>query len=280
LVYAESPSEISTVMIEHGYHCAASAPVVVAGRTWGAIVVVGAGEDALPAGTTERRLAAFAELLALALAGADAREQLLASRTRLVQVADDERRRLERDLHDGAQQRLVTLSQRLYLADKFLGDDPAKAREQLEICREEAREAIEDLRRLARGLHPPLLTEAGVAPAVRAIADRFHLPVTFSVMPTERFEAAVETAAYYLVSESLTNAGKHADATEIKIAIRRHPRRLVVQVSDDGVGGARPAGGGGLRGLMDRVEALGGNLSITSVPTRGTTVRAELPLPD
>jgi PAS domain S-box-containing protein len=276
--YAELAGDVGEAMLTHGYRCSAAAPVAVAGELWGAIVVAGADESALPSGTTERRLAAFAELVALALANAHAREQLLASRARIVQVADEERRRLERDLHDGAQQRLVSLAQRLYLARRRLVEDPAEAAEHLETATAEVREALEDLRRVAHGLHPPILTQSGLGPALAALARRSHLPVALDGVPEERVDPAVETAVYYLVSEALTNAAKHAGATSVRVELRLRDGCLAVEVRDDGVGGATLADGSGLRGLTDRVEALGGTLTLTSVPRRGTTVRAELPL--
>jgi signal transduction histidine kinase len=274
--YEEVHGAVAQRMLQHGYGRAAAAPVSVAGRLWGAVVVA-AGPDSLPPESTERRLLAFAQLVALALASADAREQLHASRKRLVQVADDERRRLERDLHDGAQQRLVALSQRLYLAQRHLGENHGAAQEQLAVCTTELREAIEDLRRLANGLHPPILTEAGLRPALRALVRRSTLPVELRHFPDDRFPAEVETAAYYLVSEALTNTAKHAQATGAVVEVGVEWGRLVVQVTDDGVGGASPEKGTGLRGLVDRVEAVGGTLQITSRPT-GTTLRAEFPL--
>jgi PAS domain S-box-containing protein len=275
--YDDVHGEVSERMRSHGYRCAAAAPVTVAGRLWGAIVVAATDLHALPEGATERRLLAFSQIVALGLANADAREQLLASRKRLVQVADDERRRLERDLHDGAQQRLVTVAQRLYLAQRFLNEDTAATAEQLDICVAEVRDAIDDLRRLATGLHPPILTEAGLRPALSALVRRSPLPVSLGSFPEQRFSAEIETATYYLVSEALTNTAKHAGATTAKVDVQAHDGRLVIEVADDGTGGADPAKGSGLRGLSDRVEAVGGSLAITST-TVGTTLRAEFPL--
>ena len=274
--YDELAGETATVMREAGFRCSAAAPVSFGGRLWGALVVAAASPESLPAETTERRLEAFAQLVSLALATADAREQLLASRKRLVQVADDERRRFERDLHDGAQQRLVSIGQRLHLAKRFLGDGEA-ALEQLEISAAEVTSAIEDLRRLANGLHPAILTEAGLRPALTSLARRSALPVTVDSSADDRFAAEIETAAYYLVSEALTNTAKHAEATCVDVRVHARDGRLVVEVADDGHGGASLEAGTGLRGLNDRVEAVGGTLSITSTP-RGTTLRAELPL--
>ena len=274
--FDELGGETAAVMREAGFRCSAAAPVTVAGRLWGALVVAATTIEALPAETTERRLEAFAQLVALALATADAREQLHASRKRLVQVADEERRRLERDLHDGAQQRLVSIGQRLHLAKRFLGDDAATL-EQLEISAAEVTGALDDLRRLANGLHPAILTEAGLRAALSSLARRSALPVTLDAELDGRYPAEIETAAYYLVSEALTNAAKHADASGISVTVRERDLRLVVDVSDDGRGGATFEAGTGLRGLSDRVEAVGGMLAITSSP-KGTTLRAELPL--
>jgi PAS domain S-box-containing protein len=274
--YDELGGETAEIMRQAGYRCSAAAPVTVGGRPWGAVVVAAVDPEVLPPETTERRLEAFAQLVSLALATADAREQLLASRKRLVQVADEERRRLERDLHDGAQQRLVSIGQRLHLAKRFL-DDPEKALEQLEISSAEVSGALEDLRRLANGLHPAILTEAGLRAAIGGLARRSPVPVTLDGLPEERFPADVETAAYYLVSEALTNAAKHAEASRVTVAVRARDGSLVVEVADDGRGGATLEGGTGLRGLTDRVEAVGGRLELTSTPG-GTTLCAVLPL--
>jgi PAS domain S-box-containing protein len=275
--YDDMESPVARRMHTAGFVCAASAPVFVAGRLWGAVVVAAASHDTLPPGTTERRLVSFAQVVSLALASADAREQLHASRKRLVQVADDERRRLERDLHDGAQQRLVAISQRLHLAKRFLDGGQADTLEQLEICSAEVRDALDDLRRLANGLHPPILTEAGLRPALWALARRSTLPVTLGTFPDHRFPTELETAAYYLVSEALTNTAKHAQATSADVRVQADDSRLVVEVTDDGIGGADPRKGSGIRGLGDRVEAVGGTLTITST-SGGTTIRAEFPL--
>jgi PAS domain S-box-containing protein len=274
--YDELEGDVARRMADHGYGRAAAAPIMLAGRLWGAVVVAASDPDVLPQGLTERRLEAFAQVVSLGLASADAREQLLASRKRLVQVADEERRRLERDLHDGAQQRLVTIAQRLRMAERQLGIDDAAAREQLEVCVAETKEAIDDLRRLANGLHPTVLADAGLRAALWSLARRSAFPVELAA-PERRFPTEIETAAYYLVSEALTNVAKHAGATAARVGVQDVGQSVVVEVSDDGRGGASPAGGSGLRGLSDRVEAVGGTLSITSTSS-GTTLRAEFPL--
>jgi PAS domain S-box-containing protein len=266
---------VAAAMRRQGYTASVAVPIGAAGHPWGALVVVASESEALGE-DVERRLASFADLLALALASADAREQLLDSRARLVAAADEERRRLERNLHDGAQQRLVTLALKLGLARNATDDD---ARDELLAAAEvDLREAIDELRALARGLHPPVLSERGLGAALSALARRAPLPVTIEHAPTERFPATLEVAVYYVVAEALTNVAKHARATEATITVRREDQRLVVTVRDDGRGGANPRGGTGLEGLIDRVEALRGTFDITSAYATGTTLRAEFPL--
>ncbi len=206
-------------------------------------------------------------------------EQVRASRARIVEAGDAERRRLERDLHDGAQQRLVTLSLALGMArEQAAGKDPA-LQSLLESAGKEAREALVELRELARGIHPAVLTETGLAGAIQSLAERSPVATTIVAVPHARFPAAVEAAAYFVVSEALANVAKHALADAAAVTIRRLPGRLVVQVSDHGAGGARPEGGTGLRGLADRVASMGGNLRVDSPPGAGTTLEADIPCP-
>jgi signal transduction histidine kinase len=206
-------------------------------------------------------------------------EQVRASRARIVEAGDAERRRLERDLHDGAQQRLVTLSLALGMArEQAAGSDPA-LQSLLESAGKEAREALVELRELARGIHPAVLTETGLAGAIQSLAERSPVATTITAVPHVRFPAAVEAAAYFVVSEALANVAKHALADAAAVTIRRLPGRLVVQVSDHGAGGARPEGGTGLRGLADRVASMGGNLRVDSPPGAGTTLEADIPCP-
>jgi signal transduction histidine kinase len=205
-------------------------------------------------------------------------DELQSSRARLVEVSMFERRRLERDLHDGAQQRLVALSLQLGLARRNLdaGDGPA-AVVMLDAAREELARALEELRELARGIHPAVLTDRGLQAALEALADRAPLPVSLDQMPAERLPAPVEAAAYFVVAEALTNVAKYAGASSAEVRIRRNGTYAVVEVSDDGVGGADPAVGTGLRGLADRLAALDGRLEVHSPPGAGTTVKAEVP---
>ena len=217
----------------------------------------------------EARLGAFAELVALALAGADARHELAASRTRIVEAGDAARRRLERDLHDGAQQRLVAVSLQMRLARARIAHDPAAAAEILDEAGEQLAQGLEQLRELARGIHPALLTDRGLKAALAALASRAPFPVGIDVTD-ERFAQPVEVAVYYLVSEALTNAAKYAEPSAVSVTVERAEDRLTAEIADDGCGGADPASGTGLRGLADRVEALGGRLRIDSPPGAGT----------
>ncbi|HSP74063.1 MAG TPA: histidine kinase, partial [Gaiellaceae bacterium] len=204
-------------------------------------------------------------------------EELRASRARIVQATDDERRRLERDLHDGAQQRLVALALNLKLAQGALDDDPATVRELLGDAIEELSEATAELRELARGIHPAILTDRGLDAAVTALAGRASVPVELRALPDERLAAPVESTAYFVVAEALTNVARYAQASHAEVEIGQANGALVVEVRDDGGGGADARRGSGLRGLADRVAAVDGRLVVTSPPGAGTTVHAEIP---
>ena len=203
-------------------------------------------------------------------------EELQASRARMVEAGDNERRRLERNLHDGAQQRLVSLSLSLRLAQAKLAD-PEAARTILDGASQELAAALEELRELARGIHPAVLTDRGLGPALETLVGRTPLPVEVETNLEERLPEQIEAAAYYVVSESLANIAKYANASSARVSISRENGAAIVEVADDGVGGADPTRGSGLRGLVDRVEALAGRLEVESVPGRGTQIRAEIP---
>jgi PAS domain S-box-containing protein len=271
------PGERAQWMRDIGVKSVVAAPVFVGGRLWGSVVVSSTEYAAFPAGS-EERLEKFASLVAVAIANAEASENLAASRARIVRAGDEERRRLERNLHDGAQQRLVTLSLALRLAQSKLDDDPGAARGMLDSASSELAQALEELRELARGIHPAILSDRGLGPALEALAARTPVPVRLENACDERFPAPVEAAAYYVVAESLTNVAKYADAQAAHVRVVREDGIAVVEVEDDGVGGADASRGSGLRGLADRVEALEGRLTITSANGRGTRVRAEIPL--
>jgi len=204
-------------------------------------------------------------------------EELQASRARIVEAGDDERQRLERNLHDGAQQRLVSLSLGLRLAQGKLAVDPEGASELLSTASDELTLALKELRELARGIHPAVLTDRGLGPALESLADRTTISVELEAVPEARFPTRVEAAAFYVVSESLTNVAKYAEASAAKVRITTRNGHAIVEVSDDGIGGADEALGSGLRGLVDRVEALDGRLEIESEPGRGTRIKAVIP---
>jgi signal transduction histidine kinase len=274
--YTDVPGEAARMMREAGYRSAVAAPIIADGRSWGALFVVSAGE---PLGLeAEPRLRDFAKLVALALESAEAHDQLTASRARIVEAGVAERRRLERNLHDGAQQRLVTLALHLRLAQECLREDTSAAEAMLAGVGEELKLALEELRELARGLHPAVLTDRGLAPALRSLANRAPFPVRIAGVPSRRLAEPVEAAVYYLVAESLTNAAKHAGASEAHVELSQTDASVVVEIRDNGSGGASMDSGSGIRGLADRIEALGGRFELTSPAQAGTVVRAELPL--
>ena len=204
-------------------------------------------------------------------------EELRASRARLVEAGDTERRRLERDLHDGAQARLVGVALLLGHARRRTDDDPAEVAALLDRAMDELRTSLAELRELARGIHPAVLTERGLEPALHALAARAPVPVTLADEGGERLPGPVEIAAYFVVSEALANVAKYAQATEATVAIRRTNGVVCVEVTDDGIGGADAALGSGLRGLADRVAALDGTLLVESPAGRGTRLQAEIP---
>ena len=260
-----------------GYDSATAAPIKLGGEVWGALVAAGERGAPLPAGA-ERRLADFAELVALALANADAYRELEESRARIVEATDGERRRLERNLHDGAQQRLVSLALQLKLIRTALTRDPSAAESMLSEADSELKQALGELRELARGIHPGALTARGLQPALNALADRAPVPVRVMQVPEARLPEPVEVAIYYLVAEATTNVAKYAQATHATVTVERSNGSVTVVVTDDGIGGAEPRSGTGLIGLADRIEALGGRFHIESYRGRGTRLSAEIPL--
>jgi signal transduction histidine kinase len=275
--YTELPGEIAGRVRALGFRSTVAVPITVAGSTWGALIAALREGESMPS-EMERRMASFASLVALAVASAQAREELAASRLRIIEASDAERQRLERNLHDGAQQRLVALSVGLRMAIEKLSAAPDQATELLEVAAEELAEALTELRELAQGIHPAVLTERGLDAALDVLAARTPLPVALDVRLRERLPEPVEAAAYYVVSEALANVVKHARAEEATVRVRRSNGSALVEVEDNGKGGARLDGGSGLRGLLDRVETLDGYLEIDSPSGRGTLVRAALPL--
>jgi signal transduction histidine kinase len=256
---------------------AAAAPIVVSGLPWGAIVA--AWRQPEPAGAdTEIRIGQFTELVATAIANAESGAELAASRRRIVTAADEARRRIGRDLHDGAQQRLVSTVLALRMAQTELGDDNQPVAELLAEALANAQRGIADVRELAGGIHPRILSSGGLAPALETLARGFAVPATVVTRTQARLPEPVEVTAYYVASEALTNAAKHAQASAVRIAVEADGRWLVLRIRDDGVGGADPSRGSGLIGLRDRVEALGGALEVRSEPGAGTEMTARIPV--
>jgi signal transduction histidine kinase len=275
--YDADAGPLAEAAIAAGMRSAVGVPISVEGRLWGVIAVGSRRREPLLA-DTGARLAGFTELVASAIANAESQQQLTASRARIVAAADHTRRRIERDLHDGAQQRLVTLAMELRAVQASVPDGAQELRSQLGDLAGQASAAVDDLRELARGIHPAVLAEGGLRPALGALARRSSVPVRLDVRGAQRLPEQIEIAAYYVVSEALTNAAKHAGATAVEVDVDAGDAGLRLRVSDDGRGGADLAGGSGLVGLKDRVEALGGRLSVGTVDGSGTLVEAELPL--
>jgi signal transduction histidine kinase len=274
--FDEVGGRVAALMRELEIRSGAGGPIVLRGRVWGAVTAVWPAEVSMPAGA-EDRVAAFAELVSYAIENAEAQLELTASRARIVTTADDTRRRIERDLHDGAQQRLVAAALELTLLDRRLEQDPEGARDILARARAQLDCGLGELRDLARGIHPTVLTERGLEAALHALVQRAPLPVELSATIPQRLDAAIEAAAYYLVSEALTNVAKHAQADSVSVDVAATHGVLDVTIADNGVGGAHSSGGSGLRGLVDRVHAVGGRLEISSPAGQGTRLCARLP---
>jgi len=253
-------------------------PIIVQGSVWGVMVVSASVSHALPAGA-EIRLSDFTELVATAIANAESRDELAASRARIVAAADDVRARIERDLHDGVQQRLASLGLSLRMATAWVPSELSDLRETLERVTRGFAEAYKDLQEIAQGIHPAILAEGGLRPAVAALGRRSPIPVRVEIPELPRLSDHVEVAAYYAVSEALTNAIKHGRPSNVHVAAGLENGILRLSVSDDGVGGADPAAGSGLIGLRDRIETLSGAMTVTSRPGEGTSISIALPVP-
>jgi PAS domain S-box-containing protein len=273
--YEDAEGHLADLLRRRGIRSEVGAPVVVDGVVWGALIAGTDERDPLPAGT-ERRLASFAELIGTAISNATTRSELIGSRARIVEAAYEQRRRIVRDLHDGAQQRFVQAIMALQLA-RGRPDLRAEIRGLVNEALDHARAGLGDLRDLARGIHPAILTHYGLAAAIESLADRATVPVEIDIAEA-RYAPAVESAAYFVVAEALTNVAKYAHATRASVTATEADGRLELTITDDGVGGARRAAGGGLFGLDDRVTALHGTLSIDSPAGSGTRVHAEIPL--
>jgi signal transduction histidine kinase len=260
---------------ELGLHSVAGAPIIVDGAVWGLVTIASTGGP-LP-DRAEDRLAAFTELLGTAIANTQSRAELSASRARIVAAADQTRRRLERDLHDGIQQRLVSLALKAGTIAMMTPPPAGEIRGELSRLADGLGTALDELREISHGIHPAILSEAGLGPALEALARRSAVPVELGLHLGPRLSEHVEAAGYYIASEAITNVAKHARASVIDIRADGCGSVLTLSISDDGIGGADPGRGSGLIGLKDRVEALGGTLSVLSPPGHGTTLHVQLP---
>jgi signal transduction histidine kinase len=274
--YSHASGPIADYLRRVRNRSAVASPIVVAGRLWGAMVV-STKRKSLPA-DTEERMANFTELVGIVIANAESRAELTASRARIVAAGDEARRRIQRDLHDGAQARLVSTVMTLKLAQRELGEATGPVADLVGEALGHAESANGALRELAHGILPGALSYGGLRPAIRALVARARLPVSVAVT-AERLPAALEAAAYFIVAEALTNAVKHARASSAQIAVVVEGSVLRLEIRDDGVGGARIEGSTGLLGLRDRAAALNGDLRVKSPPGEGTVITARLPIP-
>ena len=253
------------------------AAITVEGRTWGVTVAAWRHPGQIDPGT-EGRIARFTDLVATAIANAESRAQLTASRARAVTAADETRRRIERALHDSTQQRLVGLGLQVRSAEAMVPPELAALQAQLTEISSNTRGVLDELREISRGLHPPILRQGGLGPALNALARRTALPVEVDVRMNGRLPERLEAASYYIVSEAVTNAVKHANASVVRVRVDVRDGTMALAISDDGTGGADPQAGTGLLGLADRVDVLRGKLRLDSPPGHGTTLHVTLPL--
>jgi signal transduction histidine kinase len=272
----DAPGPAADYIRELGMRSGVGVPIMVDGRVWGAAIVGSSQPDPLPP-DTELRVGDFADLVTTAIANADTHAQLTASRARIVAAGDEARRRIERDLHDGAQQRLVSLGLKLRSAEASLPPDLGSVRKQLAEIVDGLTGVSTDLQEISRGLHPAILSRGGLGPALKTLARRSSVPVALRLGVDQRLPDSVEVAAYYVVAESLTNAAKHAQASEVRVTVETDGHNVRLSIQDDGIGGADSGRGSGLTGLADRVEALGGHLQLSSPIGSGTSLLATIP---
>jgi signal transduction histidine kinase len=275
--YADASGPLGDLARGQGVGAAVGTPINVDGRLWGVMATYSAPGQPLPS-DTEARLANFTELLATAIANAQSHSELMASRARIVAAADETRRQIERDLHDGVQQRLVSLG--LELRATQAGQPLPHGELEAVVARaaDGLRSVFDELREISQGIHPAILSNGGLTPALNALRRRSAVPVELTLNTGRRLPEPVEVAAYYVVSEALTNAAKHAQASVVHVDLDTSDAALQLTIRDDGIGGALPSPGSGLLGLRDRIEALGGTLHLTSPAGNGTTLRIDVPL--
>jgi signal transduction histidine kinase len=275
--YLDSSGSLADAAHDLGWRSSVGAPLIVEGRLWGVVGLASMREQPFPP-AAERRLAEFAALLATAIANTESRAELNASRARIVAAADATRRRIERDLHDGTQQRLVSLALELRAAEQALPAELHEHRASLARAAEGLTSVVNELREISRGIHPGILAEGGLGPALKTLARRSVVPVELDLRCELQLPEGIEVAAYYIVSEAMTNAARYAHASVLHVAVEVDEQLLRVSVHDDGRGGADPDGGSGLLGLRDRAEAMGGTMSLRSPLGAGTWLQVDLPL--
>jgi len=275
--YHGNPSPLATFLREQGIRSAVGAPIFVEGRLWGVVTASMTRDEPLPP-DAEARLADYTDLVATAIANAQARTDLAASRARVVLATDQARRRIERDLHDGIQQRLVSLGLQARAAEASVPSAMPELRAQLSAVATGLFANLDDLGEISRGIHPTILTDRGLPSAIKVLARRSGVAVELDMRLEGRLPEPVEVAAYYVVAETLANATKHARASVVRIDATTRHDRLYLSIQDDGVGGADPARGSGLIGIIDRVEALGGTMTLNSRAGQGTSLHVELPI--
>ena len=274
--YENAAGSTAARLRDLGLRAAVGAPIVVDGRVWGAAIVGSSRPEPLPR-DAEARVADFTDLVATAIANAQAHAELTASRARIVAAADDARRRFERNLHDGAQQRLVSLGLQLRIAETSVPSGLVSLKEQISDVVDGLVGVSEEVREISRGIHPAILSKGGLGPALKTLARRSAVRVELSLSVDRRLPESAEVAAYYVVAEALTNAAKHARASEVVVRVEADDANLHLSIRDDGIGGAAVGNGSGLTGLMDRVEALGGTMEISTHPCNGTSLLVNIP---
>ncbi|GAA3237621.1 GAF domain-containing sensor histidine kinase [Dactylosporangium siamense] len=275
--YSQADSSIGVAVRQADIRSALGAPIIVDQRVWG-IAIAGSRHPAAFPADVEHRIGEFTELLATSIANTESRAELAASRARIIAAADETRRRLERDLHDGAQQRLISLALAMANAESETPAELPKLKADLLGMRNALKGLADDLRELSRGIHPAILSEGGLEPALKGLFRRSVVPVEGDIRIDDRLPKTVEVAAYYVVSEALANVAKHARASVVTVRVRRSADTLAMEIRDDGVGGADPGGGTGLVGLEDRVKSLSGGIDVRSPPGCGTELSVTLPL--
>jgi signal transduction histidine kinase len=273
-----APDGLYAVARRAGLTAAVGVPIVVDGAVWGAVNIASTNNERFPP-DTEERLARFTELIATSVSNAAMREELAASRARVIAASDETRRRIERDLHDGAQQQLVTLAVALRRAEAKVSPGSGELRADIARVGEGLVRAVEELRQLSQGIHPAELTAGGLSTALKSLARRSAVRVELDVGFEHRLPDQIEVAAYYTISEALTNASKHANTNRVRVSVQVDDDTLRLLIRDDGVGGADESRGSGLMGLKDRIEGLGGKIQVKSPRGMGTSIEVTIPIP-